>query len=112
MASDVPKLSDGPFPTLLTKSDAMLYAASALEEMTHTLTILHMLRSVIGRPEVRDKIKAATGHDPTIALEGIVDYDLQHAAMAQAVAEIRAQARELKLVEARAGRDGIKASAP
>jgi ribosome maturation protein Sdo1 len=102
-----------PFPTLLNKSDAMLYAADTLDRMIGNmklLSIMHKAFNSVGEdkhPEKSAELKEAMD-DMKVAVTGIVDVDLQERAMTAAVKEIRAMANETKLVEARASTRDFK----
>lgn len=101
-----------PFPTLLNKSDALAYAASRLEEEVANLELIAILsdamKSVPASTAPNDESRAALEHLRTAA-SGIMDKDIQAAAMKAAAADIRALANETKLAEARAAREGIGA---
>lgn len=98
-----------PFPTLLNKSDAMLYAADTLERMCANIKLLSLLSDAFSKPRPDDKPLSQESKDAlaemNTAARGIVDADLQEKAMRAAAAEIRAMANETKLVEARAAQN-------
>lgn len=101
-----------PFPTLLTKADAMLFAADKLERMVTDLELLALIGGII-----KDKPDAFSGVSDPKALEakenlqtsltGVVDASIQKDAMRQAAAEIRSFVNETKLADARASMRGI-----
>lgn len=96
-----------PFPVLLNTSDAMLFAADKLDKMCGDLELI----AAVGEALLAVPIDAPEGvkaqDDMRTMLKGVVDKDLQIAAMQGAAREIRAAAHETKLVEARAAKNGI-----
>lgn len=98
------------FPTLLSKSDAMLHAADQLEAMVGTLKLIAIFREVSKRPGMQtlDAENQKALEELKAMGAGIVDVDLQERAMREAAKEIRAMATEQKLVEARAAASGIR----
>lgn len=95
-----------PFPTLLTKADAYIFCAVRLEAMIADLELMVLLADV-------GKSKSELSNDPNfeklrVMMSGVVDKDIQLAAMCDAARSLRDLASEIRLVEARAARDGIK----
>lgn len=102
-----------PLPTLLTKADAMLFAADQLEQHISNLELAAIFADVFSKKPIEtddEKGREAIEEIRTIA-SGIVDKDIQAAAMREAVKEIRALVNEGKLADARAARQGIAISA-
>ncbi|BCP53835.1 hypothetical protein K32_24520 [Kaistia sp. 32K] len=97
------------FPTLLNKTDAMLYAADMLDRMVSDVQLLSLFKQVYDKlpPEAPIEVKRRTEEFRRITA-GIVDADLQGDAMRAAAAEIRSMAHETKLAEARAAANGIQ----
>lgn len=99
-----------PIPTLLNKSDAMLHAADQLERQAGDLELISIVADVFRKNPMTagdaDESKLA---DLKVMASGIVDKDLQVAALREAAKEIRAHAHETKLAEARASSRGINA---
>lgn len=92
------------FPTLLNKSDAMIYAADTLERMISNMRLLTLFSEVFQRSDAPIKESAEmkeTLAEMKTAMTGIIDADLQERAMREAAKEIRSMAQETKLVEAR-----------
>ncbi|MGV1682968.1 hypothetical protein [Sphingopyxis sp. NJF-3] len=102
-----------PLPTLLTKSDAMLFAADQLEQHISNLELAAIFADAFSKkPLEADDEKGREALDEIRTLtSGIVDKDIQVAAMRDAAKEIRAMANEAKLADARAARQGIAVSA-
>lgn len=104
-----------PLPTLLTAADAMLFAADNLESHVSNLELVGLLADVFNKP--RDDDKPMTDENRRALDEfrvmagGIVDKDIQVAAMRAAAKHIRALAHETKLADARAASHGIAVSA-
>ena len=109
-----PRPKAEPFPVLLNTSDAMLFAAEKLDRMCGDLELVSIIADVLGKvpagscPEGEDAGRKAQ-EELRVMASGIVDKDLQIAAMRNAAKEIRAAAHETKLAEARAARSGIRA---
>ena len=103
-----------PLPTLLNKSDALAYAASRLEEAAANLELIAILSDAMKgappTPAPTDEARKALENLRTAA-SGILDKDIQAAAMRAAAADIRELANETKLAEARAARDGVTTGA-
>lgn len=100
-----------PFPTLLSKTDAMIYAAEYMERQVSELRLIHMMAEVFSKSRPDEKpldgeAKKALD-DIKLVSSGIVDVELQAEAMLAAAKEIRAMANETKLVEARAARSTL-----
>lgn len=111
MEREMKKPERKPFPTLLSKSDAMLHAASMLEELLSNLELLNVFKEVLTDEHERDADEAAKENFRELRrlISGIMDVDLQRAAIDGAIKEIRAMATESKLAEARAAAHGINA---
>lgn len=98
-----------PFPTMLNKSDAMLYAANNLDEMVSNMKLIKLIADMKGEvgksdnPELLQAMK-----DLGIQSSGIIDVNVQEQAMKAASLEIRAMANEAKLADARASNAGSK----
>lgn len=109
-----PRPEPKPVPTLLSKSDAMLFAAEQLEKDIANLELISIITDVLGKaPAASCPSGEAEGRkaqdDLRVLASGIVDKELQVAAMRAAAKEIRAIAHETKLAEARASARGIRA---
>jgi hypothetical protein len=101
-----------PFPTLLTKSDAMLFVADRLEHMLADLEILSLIGGLLtSKPDMEPKdVKGKEAfHNVRTSMRGIIDVDLQKSALQEAAREIRELANETKLADARAATRGISA---
>ena len=114
MATEPKRPAAKPFPTLLTKSDAMLFAADTMDRLIGDLELTAIFKKVFDEKPLdagEEKANEAL-REVRIVASGIVDKDIQVAAMRDAAAEIRAMANEAKLAEARAQRDGIALRTP
>lgn len=104
-----------PLPVLLTASDAMLFAADNLEQVIGNIELAATIAEVMCKPRVDDKPMTDDNRkaldDLRVMTGGIVDKDIQVAAMRSAAKEIRALAHETKLADARAANRGISVSA-
>lgn len=98
-----------PFPVLLNTSDAMLFAADRLDKMCADLTLIALIGEVLLDAPIQAQEGVKAQDDLRTMMRGVVDKDLQIAAMQAAAKEIRAAAHETKLAEARAAQRGIKA---
>lgn len=106
-----PRPKAEPFPVLLNASDAMLFAAEQLEKDIANLELISILADVLGKaPAASCPSGEAEGRktqdDLRVLASGIVDKELQVAAMRAAAKEIRAMAHETELAEARASARG------
>lgn len=105
-----------PLPVLLTKIDAMSHAATMLEEAASQLALVALMNDVFKKvgeeaaarsyPGLKDDGTEAVAALKVLAT-GIVDKDIQMAAMRAAAKEIRDLVNETKLAEARAAAHGI-----
>lgn len=90
----------------------MLDAADYLDKLTANMHILKVMNDVLGGKS-DDVMKDDEGRkalsEMKDAARSIVDFEIQEAAMKAAAEEIRAMARENKLVEARSSKHGITA---
>lgn len=100
-------------PTLLSKADAMLYAADALERRSSDLHLSKVLADAFKDMPESQILDMNTDPHAVEALRHlreeaatVVDLGLQMAVMKAAAAEIRLHANEIKLVEARAAAAG------
>lgn len=94
----------GAIPVLLTKIDAMLYAAERLESEVKGLEMVAVLQGLLKdlpAELVEGQAKESFAWFKAAA-SGIVDLELQKAALRSAAKEIRASAMEAKLADARA----------
>lgn len=97
------------FPTMLNKSDAMIYAAGHLDEMVSTMRLIKIIAGLKDKmPGESDPQLAEAMKDLGVQASGIIDVDVQEQAMKAAALEIRAMANEAKLADARASRVGAR----
>lgn len=112
MQTELKRQKAKPLPTLLTKSDAMLFAADQLDQHISNLELAAIFADVFNKKplEVDDEKGREALDDIRTIASGIVDKDIQTTAMRDAAKEIRAMANEAKLADARAARQGIAIS--
>jgi len=100
-----------PLPVLLTAADAMLFAADNLDNQVSNLELMAIIAEVFNKPTDTDKPLTDENRkaldDLRVMSSGIVDKDIQVAAMRAAAKDIRALAHETKLADARAASRGI-----
>lgn len=102
-----------PLPTLLTKADALLFAAEQMDLQISNLELASIFAEAFNKPRDKEETeegKAAIAEIRTLC-GGIVDKDIQIAAMREAAKEMRALAGEIKLADARAANRGLSVSA-
>lgn len=114
MTTETKRPAAKPLPVLLTAADAMLFAADNLEAHIGNLELAAIVQEVLSKTrddkDDTDENRKAIADLITLT-SGIVDKDIQVAAMRAAAKDIRALAHETKLADARAASRGISVTA-
>lgn len=92
-----------PRPVLLTKTEAMSFAADKLEQMAADMELAKMMLDIIGSKEAAQKLDGAAKADMARIKRELPAPDLQIKAMREGAAAIRELALEERLVAARVG---------